>query len=64
MRRASRRLRLEMNMLWFTKGIIAAPRRHRRSPHWASESAVAPKGRLKLIPKAKVGFPAEVCESE
>jgi len=26
-----------MNMLWFTKGIVAAPRRHRRSPHWASE---------------------------
>jgi len=26
-----------MNTLWFTKGIVAAPRRHRRSPHWASE---------------------------
>jgi len=26
-----------MNALWFTKGIVAAPRRHRRSPHWASE---------------------------
>ena len=53
-----------MNMLWFTKGIVAAPRRHRRSPHWSSERTVAPMGRLKLFPKAIVGFPAEVCESK
>jgi len=27
-------------------------------------ATVAPRGRLELIPKARVGFPAEVCESE
>ena len=27
-------------------------------------ATVAPRGRLKLIPKAIIGFPAEVCESE
>ena len=27
-------------------------------------ATVAPRGRLQLIPKATIGFPAEVCESE
>jgi len=27
-------------------------------------ATVAPRGRLKLFPKAIVGFPAEVCESK
>jgi len=53
-----------MNMLWFTKGIVAAPRRHRRSPHWASERRWLRGDGSKPNPKAIVGFPAEVCESK
>jgi hypothetical protein len=37
MKRASPRRQPEMNMLRFTKGIVAAPHRPRRSPDWASE---------------------------
>jgi hypothetical protein len=37
MKRASPRRQPEMNMLRFTKGIVAAPRRHRRSPLWANK---------------------------
>jgi hypothetical protein len=48
-----------MNMLRFTKGMAAAP-----VARQIERATVAPRGRLWLTPKAKVGFPAEVCESK
>jgi len=53
-----------MNTLRFTKGMAAAPHRHPSLARLGERATVAPRGRLKLIPKATIGFPAEVCESE
>ena len=53
-----------MNMLWFTKGIVAVPTSPPPLARSGERATVAPRGRLWLIPKARVGLPAEVCESE
>ena len=52
-----------MHTLWFTKGIVAASRRHRRSPHWATERRWLRGDGSSPSRNAIVGFPAEVCES-
>ena len=51
-----------MNTLRFTKGMAAAPCRPRRSPDLASDGGS--EGTALADPKARIGFPAEVCESE
>ena len=56
MKRASRRQRPEMNTLRFTKGMAAAPCRP-VTRRLGERATVAPRGRLKLIPKARVSFP-------
>jgi hypothetical protein len=53
-----------MNALRFTKGMAAAPLSPPSLARSGERATVAPRGRLKLIPKAIIGFPAEVCESE
>ena len=52
-----------MNTLRFTKGMAAAPCRPRRSPDRTSERRWL-RGVALADPKARVGVPAEVCESE
>lgn len=51
-------------LLRSTKGMSATPLRYRRSPHRASERRWLRGDGSSLIPKVRVGFPAEVCESE
>jgi hypothetical protein len=53
-----------MNTLWFTKGDRRRPTSPPPLASLGKRATVAPRGRLGLIPKAIVGFPAEVCESK
>ena len=57
MKRASRRQQPEMDTLWFTKGMAAAPPSPPSLAPLGERATVAPRGRLKLIPKGVVGFP-------
>ena len=63
MKRASRRQQPEMNTLWFTEGITAAPiatvaRPIGRTSDGGSEGTAQPN------PESNRWLPAEVCESE
>jgi len=53
-----------MNTLKFTKGMAAVPTSPPSLAGLGERATVAPRGRLKLTPRALVGFPAEVCELE
>jgi Transposase IS116/IS110/IS902 family len=64
MKRTSRQQRPEMNTLRFTMGMAAALCRPPSLAGLGERATVASRGRLKLIPKARVGFPAKVCESK
>ena len=51
-----------MKALGFTKGMAAASTFPPSLAGLGERATVAPRGRRRLIPGARVGFPAKVCE--